>query len=139
MPPYKAIYADWNVNTPDWAPSCASLARGRLDKAKAIDNERFGLQQFLIGEPIWGSDLTGKDAKPKVAIQKVWMPESLDEEELTELRDEDGRPGAPVVPLTDLARPRARPSWRSNGASSAARVCRHYPAVVDVVMQPRKC
>jgi multiple sugar transport system substrate-binding protein len=71
LPPYKSIYADWNANKPDWMPEFVSLVRGQLDKAKAIDNHLFGLQQFVIGKPIWEAYLKGDEPDPKVAMQKV--------------------------------------------------------------------
>ena len=48
-----------------------ALVRGQLDKAKAITNNLFGLQQFVIGKPIWESYLKGEESDPKVAMQKV--------------------------------------------------------------------
>jgi multiple sugar transport system substrate-binding protein len=71
LPPYKSIYADWNANTPDWLPPFVSLARAQFDKAQAIKNNLFGLQQFVIGKPIWETYLRGEEANPKVAMQKV--------------------------------------------------------------------
>jgi multiple sugar transport system substrate-binding protein len=71
LPPYKSIYADWNANKPDWMPDFVALVRGQLDKAKAIDNHLFGLQQFVIGKPIWEAYLKGDEPDPKVAMQKV--------------------------------------------------------------------
>ena len=71
MPPYKSIYADWSANPPEWMPPFVSLARAQFDKAKAIENNLFGLQQFVIGKPIWESYLRGEEANPKVAMQKV--------------------------------------------------------------------
>ncbi len=71
LPPYKSIYADWNTNKPDWMPDFVSLVRSQLDKAKAIDNHIFGLNQFVIGKPIWETYLKGEEADPKVAMQKV--------------------------------------------------------------------
>jgi multiple sugar transport system substrate-binding protein len=71
LPPYGSIYADWNASTPDWMPPYVSLARVQFDKAKAIENNLFGLQQFVIGKPIWESYLRGEEANPKVAMQKV--------------------------------------------------------------------
>ena len=49
----------------------AQKRRGQLDKAKAITNHVFGLNQFVIGKPIWESYLKGEEADPKVAMQKV--------------------------------------------------------------------
>ena len=66
MPPYKSIYADWDANKPDWMPDFVGLVRSQLDKAKAITNHLFGLQQFVIGKPIWETYLKGEEADPKV-------------------------------------------------------------------------
>ena len=71
LPPYKSIYADWEANKPDWMLDFVPLVRAQLDKAKAITNHIFGLQQFVIGKPIWETFLKGEEADPKVAMQKV--------------------------------------------------------------------
>ena len=71
LPPYKSIYAEWDANKPDWMPPFVGLVRGQLDKAKAITNHVFGLQQFVIGKPIWETYLKGEEADPKAAMQKV--------------------------------------------------------------------
>jgi multiple sugar transport system substrate-binding protein len=52
-------------------PDFVSLVRSQLDKANAIDNHLFGLQQFVIGKPIWEAYLKGDEPDPKVAMQKV--------------------------------------------------------------------
>jgi multiple sugar transport system substrate-binding protein len=71
LPPYKSIYADWDANKPDWMPAFVALVRSQLEQAKAIDNNIFGLQQFVIGKPIWETYLKGEEPDPKVAMQKV--------------------------------------------------------------------
>ena len=71
LPPYQSIYAGWDANKPDWMPPFVGLVRGQLDRAKAIDNNLFGLQQFVIGKPIWETYLKGEEPDPKVAMQKV--------------------------------------------------------------------
>jgi multiple sugar transport system substrate-binding protein len=71
LPPYGSIYADWQSNPPDWMPDFVSLVRGQLDRAKAINNHLFGLQQFVIGQPVWETYLKGEEADPHVAMQKV--------------------------------------------------------------------
>ena len=68
LPPYKSIYAGWDANKPDWMPPFVWLVRGQLDRAKAIDNNIFGLQQFVIGKPIWETYLKGEEPDPKVAM-----------------------------------------------------------------------
>jgi multiple sugar transport system substrate-binding protein len=71
LPPYKSIYAEWEANPPDWMPPFVSLVRAQLDNAKAIENDIFGLQQFVIGKPIWETYLKGEESDPKVAMQNV--------------------------------------------------------------------
>jgi ABC-type glycerol-3-phosphate transport system substrate-binding protein len=71
LPPYKSIYAEWDASKPDWLPDFVALVRGQLDRAKAINNHLFGLQQFIIGQPMWETYLKGEESDPKVALQKV--------------------------------------------------------------------
>ena len=71
LPPYKSVYAEWDANKPEWMPDFVALVRGQLDKARAINNHIFGLQQFVIGKPVWETYLKGEEADPKVAMQKV--------------------------------------------------------------------
>jgi ABC-type glycerol-3-phosphate transport system substrate-binding protein len=71
LPPYKSIYAEWDAEKPDWLPPFVSLTRGQLDIAKAIANNLFGLQQFVIGKPIWETYLTGAEPDPRAAMKKV--------------------------------------------------------------------
>jgi len=71
LPPYASIYAGWEVDRPDWMPPFVELVRGQLDRAKAITNHLFGLQQFVIGKPIWETYLTGEESDPRAALAKV--------------------------------------------------------------------
>ena len=71
LPPYSSIYADWAANPPDWMPDFVNLVRGQLDEAKAINNHLFGLQQFVIGQPVWETYLKGEEQDPRVAMQNV--------------------------------------------------------------------
>ena len=71
LPPYGSIYAAWATNPPDWMPAFVGLVRGQLDRAKAITNHLFGLQQFVIGQPIWETYLKGEEKDPHVVMKKV--------------------------------------------------------------------
>ena len=71
LPPYKSIYAGWEADKPEWMLPFVSLVRGQLDKARAIKNHVFGLQQFVIGQPYWEAYLKGEESDPKAALQKV--------------------------------------------------------------------
>lgn len=71
LPPYSSIYAEWDANPPEWMPPFVALVRSQLERARAIDNHLFGLQQFIIGQPIWETYLKGEESDPRVALQKV--------------------------------------------------------------------
>jgi hypothetical protein len=73
MPPYKSIYDKWAKDQPDFVKSQAwvPLVRAQFDVAKAIPNHSFGLQQFVIGQPIWEKFLKGEETDPKKAMQAV--------------------------------------------------------------------
>lgn len=71
LPPYKSIYAGWDANKPEWMPEFVGLVRGQLDRAKAINNHLFGLQQFVIGKPIWDAYLKGEETDEKAVMKKV--------------------------------------------------------------------
>jgi multiple sugar transport system substrate-binding protein len=71
LPPYKSIYAEWDANPPEWMPPFVSLVRSQLDRARAISNHLFGLQQFVIGQPIWEAYLKGEESDPRAALQRV--------------------------------------------------------------------
>lgn len=64
LPPYASIYADWDSNKPDWMPEFVGLVRNQLDKAKAITDRLFALQQFIIAKPIYDKYLTGEVSRP---------------------------------------------------------------------------
>ena len=70
LPPYKSIYAEWAADRPDWMLDFVGLVRGQLDQAKAITNHLFGLQQFIIGQSVWETYLTGEESDPRVALKE---------------------------------------------------------------------
>jgi hypothetical protein len=71
LPPFKSIYAKWEQEKPDWLQKeiWVPLVRGQLDVAKAIPNHAFGLQQFVLGQPVWEKYLKGEESDPMVAMQ----------------------------------------------------------------------
>jgi len=71
LPPYSSIYAEWAESPPEWMPDFVNLVRDQLDQAQAIRNHLFGLQQFVIGQPVWETYLKGEEPDPRVALQNV--------------------------------------------------------------------
>ena len=71
LPPYQSIYAKWQKDTPDWlkAQTWVPLVFGQLQVAKAIPNHAYGLQQFIIGQPLWEKYLKGDEKDPMVAMK----------------------------------------------------------------------
>ena len=73
LPPYTSIYEEWAQNPPDWlvAEPWVQLVTGSMAVAKAIPNHSFGLQQFIIGQPLWEEYLKGDVDDPMVAMQNA--------------------------------------------------------------------
>jgi len=73
LPPYQSIYDAWDKEQPAWleAQTWVPLVKGSLDRAKAIPNHQFGLQQFVIGQPIWEKYLKGESTDAKATMQEV--------------------------------------------------------------------
>jgi ABC-type glycerol-3-phosphate transport system substrate-binding protein len=71
LPPYKSLYTKWDAEKPSWMQPFVALIRAQLEIAKAIPNHPFGLQQFVIGKPLWETYLKGEEADPMKAMQAV--------------------------------------------------------------------
>jgi ABC-type glycerol-3-phosphate transport system substrate-binding protein len=73
LPPFKSVYAQWEQEKPDWLQqeTWVPLVRSQLDVAKAIPNHAFGLQQFVLGQPVWEKYLKGEVADPMAAMQET--------------------------------------------------------------------
>jgi ABC-type glycerol-3-phosphate transport system substrate-binding protein len=71
LPPYQSIYAGWKANPPDFlkANPWVDLVFGQLQVAKAIPNHAYGLQQFVLGQPLWEKYLKGDEKDPKAALK----------------------------------------------------------------------
>jgi multiple sugar transport system substrate-binding protein len=69
LPPFKSVYAA--IENQDWykAQAWVPLVFGQLAVAKAIPNHIYGLNQFVIGQPLWEKYLKGEESDPKVAMQ----------------------------------------------------------------------
>ncbi len=71
LPPFLSVWDLLNEENPDWlqANAWVNLVLDQLKVAKAIPNHAYGLQQFIIGQPMWETYLKGEEADPKVAMQ----------------------------------------------------------------------
>ena len=73
LPPYQSLYDEWAKDTPDWlaAQKWVPVVASQLPVAKAIPNHSFGLQQFIIGQPLWEKYLKGEVSDPVAALQEA--------------------------------------------------------------------
>ena len=73
LPPFKSINAKLKQENPDWLQkeTWVPLVQAQLEIAKAIPNHPFGLQQFVLGQPLWEKYLKGEVSDPKVALQEA--------------------------------------------------------------------
>jgi multiple sugar transport system substrate-binding protein len=65
--PYTSLWKKWTPR-PAWMPAWAPLVFNQLKASKAIRTDKFGLQQFVIGQPHWQKYLTGDEKSPKKAL-----------------------------------------------------------------------
>jgi multiple sugar transport system substrate-binding protein len=73
LPPFQSLYDQWNKDKPAWLEqqTWVQLLLDQLKVAKAIPNHAFGLQQFVIGQPIWEKYLKGEESDPKKVMQEA--------------------------------------------------------------------
>jgi hypothetical protein len=71
LAPYLSLWNRWSSNPPSWLPKWGPLVFDQLKVSRAIRTNKFGLQQFVIGKPIWETYLKGEESDPKAAMQKV--------------------------------------------------------------------
>jgi multiple sugar transport system substrate-binding protein len=73
LPAFQSIYDKWAQDTPDWLAKepWVQLLLEQLKVAKAIPNHAFGLQQFVIGQPIWEKYLKGEVDDPMAVMQEA--------------------------------------------------------------------
>jgi multiple sugar transport system substrate-binding protein len=72
IPPYQSFYDRWSKAKPSWWQDWVPLVLDQLKVAKAIPNQKFGLTQFQIGQPMWEKYLKGEESDPKKAMQAAW-------------------------------------------------------------------
>jgi multiple sugar transport system substrate-binding protein len=72
IPPYQSFYNQWNKSKPTWWQDWVPLVLDQLKVAKAIPNQKFGLSQFQIGQPLWETYLKGEEKDPKKAMKAAW-------------------------------------------------------------------
>ncbi len=69
LPPYQSLWNQWRTSPPAWLPKWAFFVYDQLRVSRAIQPGKWGLQQFVIGQPHWQRYLTGEVADPKRAMQ----------------------------------------------------------------------
>ncbi|HXV99579.1 MAG TPA: ABC transporter substrate-binding protein, partial [Anaerolineae bacterium] len=73
LPPFLSVNEKLQKDNPDWFQKEAwvPLIFEQLKVAKAIPNHAFGLQQFILAQPVWEKYLKGEVTDPKVAMQEA--------------------------------------------------------------------
>jgi ABC-type glycerol-3-phosphate transport system substrate-binding protein len=73
LPPFLSVNEQLQKDNADWyqKETWVPLVFEQLKVAKAIPNHAFGLQQFIIGQPIWEKYLKGEVSDPMVAMQEA--------------------------------------------------------------------
>jgi multiple sugar transport system substrate-binding protein len=68
LAPYLSLWNSWSKHPPSWLPKWGPLVFQQLKVSRAIHTNKFGLQQFVIGQPYWEKYLTGDEKDPKKAL-----------------------------------------------------------------------
>src|SRR6266516_3538032 len=68
LAPYTSLWKSWSANPPSWLPAWGPLVFKQLGASRAIRTNKFGLQQFVLGQPYWEKYLKGDEKNPKKAL-----------------------------------------------------------------------
>jgi multiple sugar transport system substrate-binding protein len=68
LAPYTSLWKSWSANPPSWLPEWGPIVFKQLAFSRAIRSNKFGLQQFNIGQPYWEKYLKGDEKNPKKAL-----------------------------------------------------------------------
>jgi multiple sugar transport system substrate-binding protein len=66
--PYSSRWNRWSKSPPSWLPKWGPLVFKQLKVSRAIRTNKFGLQQFVIGQPHWEKYLKGDEKNAKKAL-----------------------------------------------------------------------
>ena len=69
LPPFQSFWKKWKTDPPEWLPKWAPLVNDQLAHSHAIHPSKWGLQQFVTGQPYWQKYLTGEESDPKKAMK----------------------------------------------------------------------
>ena len=68
LAPYLSLWNGWSKHPPSWVPKWWPLVFSQLKQSHAIRTNKFGLQQFVIGQPYWEKYIKGDEKDPKKAL-----------------------------------------------------------------------
>jgi multiple sugar transport system substrate-binding protein len=68
LAPYLSLWNSWSKTKPSWVPTWWPLIFAQLKKSVAIHTNKFGLQQFVIGQPYWEKYIKGDEKNPRKAL-----------------------------------------------------------------------
>jgi multiple sugar transport system substrate-binding protein len=71
LPIYQSLWNKWRENPPEWMQRWAFFVFDQLKVSKAITTHKFGLKQFLIGQPYWEKYFKGEVKDPRTALQQA--------------------------------------------------------------------
>jgi multiple sugar transport system substrate-binding protein len=71
LAPYQSLWKKWQASPPPWMADWAFTVLNQLKVSQAIRTHKFGLQQFVIGQPGWEEYLKGETSNPRTALRKA--------------------------------------------------------------------
>ena len=71
LAPYSSLWKKWKQSRPPWMADWAFVVLNQLQVSQAIRTHKFGLQQFVIGQPAWERYLKGDEKDPRKALRRA--------------------------------------------------------------------
>ena len=71
LPVYESLWEKWRNDRPQWMQDWAFLVFDQLKVSKAITTHKFGLQQFVVGQPHWQKFFNDKVKNPLDALKET--------------------------------------------------------------------
>lgn len=71
LPPLTTTWEEWEQNRPEWLVDWATFLGDQLERARAIQTTKWGVEQFTLGQPEWEKYLNGEVSDPKAALKSA--------------------------------------------------------------------
>lgn len=69
LPPLATTWDEWEADRPEWLVDWAEFLGEQLERARAIQTTKWGVEQFNLGQQHWETYLKGDESDPSTALK----------------------------------------------------------------------